>query len=358
MPVPAQRHPDETRARLRGWMADRIDAGIDVELTEGPAASGYSHETIPFDASWDDGTGRVSSRFVTRVEPRDHSVFPAPDLGAEYRVMDALARTDVPVPAIVGYEPDPALLGAPFLVMEHVPGSVPEDNPPYTMGGWLADADPDEQARVWWTGLEAMAAVHRIDPAAADLDWIAGGRPPGPATELDRLRSYVAWAADGDVPSGLEAGVRWLGENLPAEPRPAVLCWGDSRIGNQIFDDYRCVAVLDWEMVTIGDPVQDLAWFLYFDRLFSVELGVERLAGFASPAETTARWSELTGFDPVHLAYYDVWAGVRFSAILMRLARLMVMFDRLPSDTTFGTDNFASQYLTRQLAAAGVTVAG
>src|SRR5687767_3612297 len=152
MPVPAQRDREEARAALTRWIEVRQPGSEDVWVSEvgGPTYSGYSHETLLFDARWKDVEGRrVENRFVARVKPSRHTVFPDDAFAAEHRVMSALGSTDVPLPKVFGLEKDPAFLGSPFFVMERLDGEVPVDNPPYTTGGWLLDASNEDQARVW-----------------------------------------------------------------------------------------------------------------------------------------------------------------------------------------------------------------
>jgi aminoglycoside phosphotransferase (APT) family kinase protein len=129
------------------------------------------------------------------------------------------------------------------------------------------------------------------------------------------------------------------------------LVWGDARIANQIFDDFRCVAVLDWEMASLGDPIQDLAWYCFFDRLFADGLGQARLPGIPSRDATAARYEDLTGRAPRNLDYYEVFAAFRFAVILQRVAGLMIAAGGLPADTDFATNNFATAMLTALIGA-------
>lgn len=264
MALPTQRDQKETRARLREWLGSKLPDARDIWVSEigGPAYNGYSHETLMFETVWiRDGVERHT--LVARVEPSSHSVFFESDVLTELRVMRTLEGTGVLVPRLHWEEEDRSWLGAPFFVMDRVEGVIPPDNPPYTFGGWLLEATPEQQAQVWWTGLEAMAAVHRLDPDSLGLDFLlrAEGRP-GADAELAYLRGYVERVCGDDRIAMLETGLAWLDDHRPRGAEPVRLCWGDSRIGNQIFNDYRCAALLDWEMATLASPEQDLAWFL------------------------------------------------------------------------------------------------
>ena len=90
------------------------------------------------------------------------------------------ANSGVPLPTLGWYEEDPGYLGVPFFTMDHVEGEVPADNLPYTMDGWVKDATEAQQSTMWWSGLDAMAQVHRADWKALKLDWLdrpEHGRP-------------------------------------------------------------------------------------------------------------------------------------------------------------------------------------
>jgi aminoglycoside phosphotransferase (APT) family kinase protein len=266
--------------------------------------------------------------------------------------MEALGRhTDVLVPPVIGFERDASVLGAPFFVMEKIAGRIPEDNPPYHAEGWVTEVAPAARASMWWTGIEQMAAVHRVDWRQLGLGFLddAGRGRPGLEQQLDYYGEYFAWAA-GDHPQPVaKAALDWLRANRPEPDDPIGLCWGDARIGNMIFDHDRCVAVLDWEMVTLGPWEQDLAWWLFLDRHHSEGLGVPRLEGFPSHADTVARYEELMGRRARNLDYYTVFAGFRFAVVMIRVIAMAVAFGLLPPDTDMGTNNIVTRLLAQDL---------
>ena len=355
MALPSQRDPEKTRERLREWLAARLEGSTDVRVAElgGPAYNGYSHETLMFDASWNDHSRDHSQGFVARVEPSSHSIFFEQDVGIEARVMRAMTAAGVLAPKVHWHEEDPDVLGAPFLVMDRVAGQIPADNPPYTFGGWVSEGTPEEQALLWWTGLEGLAAVHMVDPAPLSFLKRPVGEP-GADAELAYISDYIDRVCGEDRHAVMDAGLDWLKANRPSSPEPIRVCWGDSRIGNQIFDGWRCAALLDWEMAALGNPEQDLAWYLYFDRLFSEGLMSPRPSGFPSHADSIARYEEITGIHPVSLGFYEVLASLRFAIILMRLGQLMVWSGVLPEDTEFGSKSFAVEFLAKMLEERGV----
>jgi aminoglycoside phosphotransferase (APT) family kinase protein len=176
--------------------------------------------------------------------------------------MKALWDTDVPVPRMRWYEPDAGPLGVPFYVMDRLEGRVPADNPPFHMTGWVTELSPEQRERMWWNGLEAMARVHRLDWRALGFDFLA--EPHRGATPLEQQLHYydfLTWGFNANRHPVFDAAQRWLRAHQPAE-QPVAICWGDARLGNQIFNDQLdVVAVIDWGMARLGDPVQDLAWF-------------------------------------------------------------------------------------------------
>ena len=163
-------------------------------------------------------------------------------------------------------------------------------------------------------------------------------------------RRFLDWAA-GDRPQPTaEAVWEWLVANKPEEHGPVVLSWGDSRIGNIIWDDdYKAAAVIDWEMAALGQPELDLGWWLYFDRQFSEGLDVPRPIGFPSHEETIARYEQLIGRKVGDLFWYQIFAGWRFAVIMCRLSDLLMGSDLLPADSDMGTNNLATQFMAQLL---------
>ena len=135
---------------------------------------------------------------MIRVEPTGHTVFPSTAFDAQVRVMQALhAEGSVPVPEVRWFEEGTDVLGARFVCMARVEGEVPADNPGYHGEGWMPALDEAGQRRVWESGLDTMAAIHRLDRAAhrARLDR-ATSRP---TEQLELDREYRTFAC-GDVP--------------------------------------------------------------------------------------------------------------------------------------------------------------
>lgn len=354
MPTPWQRDLEQDRKNLVEWLRGRRpDAeGLSVTDLVAPGASGFSNDTLLFDLEYQEQGRAHREPMVVRIAPRGFQVFPSYDLGLQFRTMELLAPTDVPVPAVHGLEEDPAVLGAPFYLMGRVEGRVPTDNPPYHIGGWMTEISPAERARIWWGGIEVLTKIHRLDPIATGFGFL--DRPELGETPLDQqltnYERYLEWAARGRSQPTLEAALAWIHQNRPAAGERRLL-WGDARIGNIIFGADGPAAVLDWEMVTLGEPNEDLGWAIFVDRHHSEGLESPRLEGFPSYEETVERYESLSGHVVRDLHFWQVFAGFRFGVVMSRIAQQMVEYEAMPKEAglAFELDNTVSRLLAKTL---------
>ena len=355
MPTMWQRDLEQDRARLTDWLRRRLPEASDLRITDlvAPQSSGFSNDTLLFDLAFTQNGKPQREALVVRIEPMGEKVFPEYDLGLQYRTMQMLAATDVPVPRLRWIEPDDrSVLGGAFYVMHQVRGRVPTDQPPYHAGGWMTEATPAERAAIWWGGVEMLVRIHRLDYRALGFQFLE--QPQLGATPLDwqiaYYERYLEWAARGRPQPTAEAAFEWLKRHKPSG-EPTGLCWGDARIGNIIFDGTTPAAVLDWEMVTLGSPEMDLGWSIFLDRHHSEGLEVPRLEGFPSYAETVARYEALSGHRVRHLEYYQVFAGFRFAVIMARIAQQMVIYGVMdePSGREFELNNTVTRLLAKLL---------
>lgn len=353
MPIPQARDVDVTRTQLTAWLARTLPGATDVAIGEIglPSGSGFSNETLLVDGSWHEGATLVAARFVVRVKPTAYAIFPEYDLHRQYRTMEVLAPSGIPVPRMRWYEEDASILGQPFYVMDRVDGVIPSDHPPFTTGGWLFDATPEQQHGLARSALAVLADLHRLDWRALGFDFLA--RPEYGATPFEQQLGYytmmLRWAAAGRAMPVVDAALEWLQANRPTdEPAPS-LTWGDARIGNMIFRDFRPVAVLDWEMVTLGPGEVDLAWWLVLDRYHTEGVGASPLPGFPSRDEVVAQWEEAMGRRARDLLYYEVWGAFRFALVLIRIADQMTEYGIMPPGSGFERNNPATQMLAKML---------
>jgi aminoglycoside phosphotransferase (APT) family kinase protein len=358
VPIPEQRDLDQARQTLAAWLVKQLPDATDVQVgpIHGPASTGFSNETLLFDASWvADGTP-VTESLVLRVKPTQHTVFLEADFEQQYLVLRTLGeRSTVPVPPVRWYEADATYLGAPFFVMGKVDGRVPEDSPPYTVEGWLLDeTTPVQRRTLVESGLDAMAAVHAVDWRALDLGVLT--KPQyGQLGFEQQLRYYECsfdWAeqeAGYPAPAVTRATLEWVQRHAPTVEPEITLCWGDARINNQLFGpDHRVVAVLDWEMVTLADPMMDLGWWLFLDRHFHEGMPAPRMEGFPTRDEMVAHYEQASGRTARDLEFYEVFAGLRFAVVMIRIATLVTDFGLMPIEA--GEDMAANNAVTRVLA--------
>jgi aminoglycoside phosphotransferase (APT) family kinase protein len=335
------------RDRLTEWLPSRlgVDAVTITDLTP-PSGTGYSSETLLFTADFD-GEHR---RFVARLKPTRPGVFPEYDIDLQHDVMAALAaKTTIPVPEMLWREPDPAVLDTPFFVMAYVPGRVPSDNPPYTLEGWILEETEPRRHTMHTSALDTLGRIHQLDPYDTLGDVTAKLRH-GLDDELAYYESFFEWAARGRPQPVAEKAWEWLQANRPGGEQPLGLSWGDARISNMLFgDDLRPVAVLDWEMVSLGDPVMDLGWWLFLDRHFTEGMDVAQPSGFLDRATTVARWESHTGRRADNVEFYELYSGFRFAVIMMSLTRLFIADGLMPPDTDFDRNNTVTQCLAPML---------
>ncbi|HXZ62945.1 MAG TPA: phosphotransferase family protein, partial [Acidimicrobiales bacterium] len=219
-------------------------------------------------------------------------------------------------------------------------GVVASDNPPYLLDptGWFLQGSPEQWQRFELATVGVLARIHAIDDAE-DLAFL---RPAAPGTtmlerQVNGQRAYYEWARDGLVIPALERALEVLARTVPPNER-AVLNWGDSRPGNIIYRDFQPVAVLDWEMATVGPPEVDLGWATFFQRFFAhmaQQWGLPPVPAMFERPLVVARYEELSGTTLDDLAWYEAFAGLRFGTILARMSLRNIAFgvQARPADT-------------------------
>lgn len=305
---------EPTRQRFTEWLCGVLDvASVELGAVERPKSGGLSSETMLIDADW--GSGRRG--LVVRLAPSGKGLFPIYDLGAQVQTMDALHRhSTVPVPTVIWHETDPTVFGREFVVMDRVDGRIPSDNPGYHFEGWLKDLSAPAQRRVFDDSIATLAAIHRVDWAGAGLGFLPG---IGLDREFVYWRDYLAWAAGGERFELIDATFAWCDAHRPAAEPPAALVWGDTRLGNIVYDDDGAVrAVLDWEMASLGPPELDLGWYLFIER--TALQFASQLSGFPDRAGTIAAYERHLGRQVVDIDWYEIWGGLRSAAIMIRVA--------------------------------------
>jgi aminoglycoside phosphotransferase (APT) family kinase protein len=255
-------------------------------------------------------------RYVLRKKPPGDILPSAHAVDREFAVMDALAPVGVPVPRMRLLCEDPGVIGTPFYVMDYIDGRVLTDIR-------LTDIPKDERAAYYFAMADGLAALHRVDWRAVGLANY--GKPEAyVARQVSRwTKQYLASSPEPNA--AMEKLMAWLAANIPPD-EPAVIAHGDYRLGNLMFapEGPRLLAILDWELSTIGHPLADLGYLCSFYRLphdgapFK-GLGGLDLAALGLPDETAlvARYCASVGRDnpPPHFNFYVAFSLFRSSAI-------------------------------------------
>ncbi len=264
---------------------------------------------------------------VVRIKPSSHHVYQDDMFTEQYRLMQLMHDAgQVRVARPLWFEADPALLGAPFFVMEKVTGRVAVSYPPYSQQGWLVDATPAQRAKLWHDAVSQLAMIQRVPVEAADVSQTRrefrrglrpGNRSLATLSRLGRSRPAIC-------PAAAELrGPCW--RSRPAN-RPAGIVWGDARLGNMMVgDDFTVAAVMDWEQPSLGGALHDLGWWLQSDYVQTEARGIPTLAGMGSRADTIALWSEVSGKSAADIDWYEAFAVFKMECLGLRMAVLRDM---------------------------------
>ncbi|HEX2912090.1 MAG TPA: phosphotransferase family protein [Chloroflexia bacterium] len=289
---------------------ENAGAAITTERISG----GHSNETFIIRR----GEGVTRETWVLRRPPRGPLLPTAHDVGREYRVINALHKTDVPVPAPILFCSDESIIGAPFYLMQYIPGVVVRKKVPE------AFARPQDRAAMAEELIQTLVKLHAVDWRAIGLENL--GKPEGYLErQLKRWTGQLDKSRHRPLPE-LDAVSEWLRLNLPESP-PATLVHGDYRIDNVIYTaepPAQILGVLDWEMATIGDPLADLGYLLSHWReagdppvaVTSELADVTEQPGFPTRAQLAERYRELSGRAVKNLNFYEALAIWKLAILL------------------------------------------
>lgn len=330
--TPWRRSPDELAEALGTWAVEGIAADAKVVNVVAPE-NGMSSESILFDVEHE---GTVD-RLVARLAPLPSlvPVFQHYDIEMQAKAMRLVGeRTSVPVPEVPYVIMDESYLQVPFLVMKRSSGTAPTDVPPYVFGGWVADLSEADRDLMQRNAVETLVKLHELRPDNADLSFLE--RPKHGADYLDQHlgheRGYYEWARDGKTFPLIERTFDWLEANRPTLSNPAVLNWGDARIGNMLWDGPTPTAVLDWEMAAIGPAEVDLAWMIFLHAFFqdmAVKYGMPGLPDFMRREDMAALYTEMSGRPVEALEWFEVFAAQRFAIVSVRTSLRGVTYGQM-----------------------------
>jgi aminoglycoside phosphotransferase (APT) family kinase protein len=279
-----------------------LEAPADLSAT--PIGDGHSNVTFA-----------LSTGVILRRPPRGPLPPSAHDVLREARLLRALGATAVRSPEVLAVCEDPGVIGAPFYVMERIAGDVITDSVPTALDS------PEQHGRIAEELIDALVELHATDWEGAGLDGF--GKPTGYLErQLRRFNGLWEHNRTRELPQFEQVG-GWLASRIPESP-PATIVHGDYRLGNTMFAagaPARLIAIFDWEMATIGDPLADVGYMLMQwtepgDPVGKFNLNnVTLRPGFPTRAELTVRYEERSGRSVQALDWYvtlALWKAVVF----------------------------------------------
>jgi aminoglycoside phosphotransferase (APT) family kinase protein len=291
-----------------GHYLSEIIPGINGPLCSKKFSGGQSNPTYLLSTD--------SGEYVLRRKPPGQLLKSAHAVEREFRVMKALAKSAVPVPQTFHLCEDESIIGSVFFIMQHVRGKIYWDPT-------LPELNNSQRQATYMEMCRVLSALHQVDIESVDL--VDFGRPGDYfARQIKRWTlQYVASRTETIIE--MEAVIEWLPDNLPADDGRVSLVHGDYRLDNMIFDDrsQSMLALLDWELSTIGHPLADLAYQCMQLRMdpgkhLSGLNGIDRVAlGIPSEQEYVAQYCKHCGLESIdHWPFYLVFGFFRMAAIL------------------------------------------
>lgn len=298
-------------ARLERWMHRNV-AGFEPPLAVRQFKGGQSNPTYLLECP--------AARYVLRRKPPGRLLKSAHAVDREFRVISALHRQGFPVPAPVAYCDDESVVGTPFFVMSYVEGRI----------FWnleLPDVPADETAAIYDDVNRTIARLHEFDYTAVGLGDF--GKPGNYfARQLSRWTGQYRASETGRI-EAMERLIEWLPGHIPPD-ESATIVHGDFRMDNLVIHprEPRVLAVLDWELSTIGHPLGDFTYHLMAWRMPEIGIGSTGLLGkdlaalgVPSEDEYVRLYCERTGRDGIpHRDFYFAYNFFRLAAILQGIA--------------------------------------
>jgi len=296
-------------------MEDRIRDYLQFRMPEAGALSvtgvttimgGESRETISFEAQWSEQGRQIFRSLIIRMDPTASLL--ESNRNMEYKVLESLKSTPVPVPRVYWLEQDEKWLGRPFFIMEKLPGTTTPNRL-----GLFAPEDSALRVKIARQWVEILAHVHTTDWKGLGLSFLG---VPEAGTDCAR-RETEKWEKAIDKnklePQPILAeALLWLKRNKPETERITLL-HGDYKQDNILFESEKITAILDWEMTHLGDPMEDLGW----SCMGFYRQGTTLLCGLLEREKFYRYYEDLSGIkvDEGRVFFYEVLASVKMAAI-------------------------------------------
>lgn len=301
-------------ASLNDYLSQHVDGFSGLQSAE-KFSGGQSNPTFKLSAE--------SGQYVLRRQPPGKLLKSAHAVDREYRAYKALENTDVPTPKVYHLCEDRDVIGSMFYVMEYCEGRIFWD------AALPKLASNEERTQAYVQMGKALAAVHSVDVASVGLSDY--GKPGNYfERQLSRWTKQYRESEIQKIPA-MDQLISWLEENIPEDDGRVSLVHGDYRLDNMIFapDSVRVIAVLDWELSTLGHPFADLAYQCMQLRMpanggdMSGLAGIDRSSlGIPTEAEYVDTYCQAMGIDKIdHWAFYLAFSFFRLAAIAQGVAK-------------------------------------
>lgn len=311
----AQSAFDFDTAALAAYLEQHVE-GFQGPLTAEKFAGGQSNPTFLLTSP--------SGKYVLRRKPSGELLKSAHAVDREFRIMSALAGTDVPVAKAYVLCEDDSVIGSMFYVMEYLDGRVLWDPA-------LPESTPAQRRDIYTEMNRVLAALHSVDIEAANLSDYG---KPGNYFERQVSRWITQYRATELEPfADMETLIDWLQANMPADDGKVSIAHGDFRLDNMMFHktESRVIALLDWELSTLGHPYADLSYqcmqlHMPHDSVMAGLGGLDREAlGIPSEAEYVAMYCARMGLDSIpNWTFYMAFSAFRIAAILQGVKKRAV----------------------------------
>lgn len=294
-----------TVEQLTTWLRSQMTDADEVRV-EGldRVEFGHSAEMMVLTVVAVRGGAEERRDVVLRLRPPPPALLEPYDLTRQFRILQALEPTPVPVPRALWLEETGDVLGRPFFVMERVAGDVYEMETP--------DESPERIRRMCEDLADKLAAIHSVDVAATGLDFLGDGRDHLDL-ELEHWADEMHRVQKGELPA-LERLLEALRNTKPSAYQRVTLVHGDAKPGNFAFVGDEVNAVFDWEMTTVGDPLVDLGWM---ELLWMQPVGLTSHPAACTIEEFLDRYESASGIAPQSRPWYRALNAFKMAVICL-----------------------------------------
>ena len=245
MPVSTEKNFEEKFELFKEWLTQQDsfkDKGHLILANESSIASGFSNETFIFSLEENDEI----KNFVLRLKPTNYQVFPEYNLNLQVDIMRCLHNRGFPAPNVILYESNEDILGSEFYLMDYINGEAPSDNPPYHMDpeGMVGKAVKEDRRKIWTEWIHYLNQIHILDVDDLGLTELESkyGKNDPIDIDIEYYQDFLNWGMDGEDNPLCDDVLNWLRENKPKKNNPLSLCWGDSRPGNILYENFKAVS--------------------------------------------------------------------------------------------------------------------